>query len=102
VIIRFGTNKLRRCYEQHREANKAWGKPIARKYVQAVDLLRQVEIVSHLAAFRQFAYEPLTGDRKGQHSLKLARRARLIFRLSDGGQALIAHIEEVDVRHYGH
>jgi proteic killer suppression protein len=102
VIIRFRSSKLCRCYEQHREAQKAWGKPIARKYVQAINLLRQVETASDLAAFRQFAYEPLREDRKGQHSLRLGERARLIFTFSDSGQAVIARIEEVDVRHYGH
>jgi len=102
VIIRFKTNKLRRCYEQHRKAQAAWGKAIARKYVQAVDLLKAVEHPSHLTAFREFAYEPLRENRKGQHSLKLGERARLIFTLSDEGQAVIARIEEVDVRHYEH
>jgi proteic killer suppression protein len=102
VIIRFRTNRLRRCYERHNEAQKAWGGRVARKYVQAVDLLKEVEHPSHLAAFRQFAYEPLTEDREGEHSLKLGRRERLIFTVSDAGAALIARIEEVSVRHYGH
>jgi len=101
VIIRFRTNKLRRCYERHREAQKAWGKAVARKYLDAVNLLRAVEHPSDLAAFRQFAYEPLTADRKGEHSLELGKRARLIFTVSDEGAALIARIEELSVRHYG-
>jgi len=102
VIIKFRTNTLRRRYERHRDAQKAWGAPIARKYVQAVDLLKEVDHPSHLAAFRQFAYEPLRDDRKGEHSLQLGRRARLIFTVSEGGAALIARIEEVSVRHYEH
>ncbi len=102
MIIRFKTGKLRRCYEQERKAQAAWGKVIARKYVQAVDLLKAVERPSHLATFREFDYEPLREDRKGQHSLTLARRARLIFTVSEGGQAVIARIEEVSITPYGH
>ena len=102
MIIRFKTNKLRGCYQQHRKAQAAWGKAIARKYVQAVDLLKAVDDPSHLAAFREFAYEPLTEDRKGQHSLKLARRTRLIFAMCEGGETLIARVEEVSTTHYDH
>jgi proteic killer suppression protein len=102
VIIRFKTNRLRRCYEEQRKAQAAWSKAIARKYVQAVDLLKAVEHPSHLTAFREFAYEPLTEDRKGQHSLKLARRTRVIFTVSETGEALIARVEEVSTTHYEH
>ena len=70
--------------------------------MQAVDLLKAVEHPSHLTAFREFAYEPLRENRKGQHSLKLGERGRLIFTLSDGGQAVIARIEEVSTTHYDH
>jgi plasmid maintenance system killer protein len=102
VIIKFRTNTLRRRYERKTDRHKAWGKAIAGKYVDAVNLLKAVEHPSHLAAFRQFAYEPLREDRKGEYSLKLGERARLIFTVSDAGTALVARIEEVDPRHYGH
>jgi HTH-type transcriptional regulator/antitoxin HigA len=65
VYIGFRTRRLERCYRERREREKAWGKIIARKYVQAVDLLKAVDHPSHLGAFPQFDYEPLTQDRIG-------------------------------------
>lgn len=45
-------------------------------------------------------YEALAGDRKGQHSLKLGYRERLIFTVHAGPEGLGARIEEVSIGHY--
>lgn len=102
MYIEFKTTKLERCYLKRRDREKAWGRAVARKYVQAVNLLKAVTHPSHLGAFPQFDYEPLRQDRRGQHSLELGRRAHLIFTVHEGDDALIARIEEVNTTHYGH
>jgi len=93
---------LQKCYEERRAAQSAWGEDVARKYVQAVNLLKAVDHPSHLKTYPQFDYESLTGNREGEHSLKLGYRERLIFTVRKGGDALIARIEEVSTTHYGH
>ena len=102
MYIEFRTKKLEKCYKEGRKAEKEWGRTIAHKYVIAVNLIKAVNHPSDLAEFPQFNYEPLRRDRKGQHSLKLGRRARLIFTVRRGGKARIARIEEVSKTHYEH
>lgn len=102
MYIEFRTRRLERCYLERREREAAWGKPVARKYVQAVNHLKAVDHPSHLGDFPQFDYAPLTGDRKGRHSLTIAYRVRLIFTVRRGRDALTARIEEVSKTHYGH
>ena len=102
MYIEFKTGRLEKCYEERRKAEAEWGRTIASKYVQAVNLLKAVNHPSDLAAFSQFNYKRLRGDRKGQHSLKLGRRARLIFTVQRSGGVRIARIEEVSTTHYEH
>ena len=102
MYIEFRTKKLERCYLERKEREKAWGRAVAQKYIAAVDLLKAVDQPSHLAAFPQYRYEPLTQDRKGQHSLTLGHRVRLIFTVRKGSDAQIARIEEVSTTHYDH
>ena len=102
MYIKFKTTRLKRCYLERRDREKAWGRAVARKYVQAIDALKAVHHPSHLGTVLQLDYEPLTQDRKGEHSVELGRRAHLIFTVHEGGDALIARIEEVNTTHYGH
>jgi len=102
VYIEFKTRRLEKCYRERRKREAAWGETVARKYVQAVNLLKAVTHPSHLGAFPQFDYEPLTGGRKGQHSVKLGHRERLIFTVRKSKDALIARMEEVSTTHYDH
>ena len=102
MYIEFRTRKLEKCYLEHRKRERAWGRAVARKYVEAVNLLKAVDHPSELGAFPQFDYEPLTADRKGQHSLKLAYRVRLIFTVRESRGTLTARIKEVSTTHYDH
>ncbi len=102
MYIEFRTRKLEKCFLERREREKAWTSAVARRCVEAVNLLRAVEHPSHLGAFPQFAYEPLTQNRRGQHSLKLGDRVRLIFTVQKGSEVLVARIEEVSKTHYDH
>lgn len=102
MYIEFGSRRLERCYLERREAEAAWGKATARKYIRAVDLLKAADQPSDLGTFASFNYHPLTGDRKGQHAMELGRRERLIFTARQEGDILTARIEEVSTTHYEH
>jgi proteic killer suppression protein len=102
VYIEFKTRKLDKCFLERKEREKAWGKPIARKYVEAVNLLKVVKHPSDLRQFRSFNYHPLTGDRKEEHAMDLGKRERLIFTVREDNKALIARVEEVSTTHYVH
>ena len=102
MYIEFRTSKLKKCYLEQRTREQTWKGVVPGKYVEAVNLLKAVDRPSDLSAFREFEYEELKRDRKGEHSLKLGRRERLIFTVCKGGDVLIARIEEVSTTHYDH
>jgi plasmid maintenance system killer protein len=102
VYIKFRNRKLEKCYLEQRIRERMWKGIVPRNYVRAIDLLKAVKHPSDLKAFRNFNYEPLIGDRKGQHSLAIGHRERLIFTVLTGGEVLIARIEEVSTTHYDH
>ncbi|NIM07005.1 MAG: plasmid maintenance system killer [Armatimonadetes bacterium] len=98
----FKTSKLEKCYRKPRKAEAAWGKAVAQKYIQAVNLLRAVDRPSDLRGFRLFNYHQLKADRKGQCALKLGERVRLIFTVCEKQGLVTVRIEEVNTTHYDH
>jgi len=97
--IRFRTNTLRRQYEKVEEANRAYGRDVARKYIQRVNIIKCSRNLHELRLQRTLRCHELKGDRRGQWSMRLTVRWRLIFTVE--GEALeIARIEEVS-KHYG-
>ena len=97
--VTFRTTKLRKCYEGQAAAQRAWGVAVARAYVRCIEILKAVETLQAVAAFRHLRLHPLTGDRKGQYAVTLHDRWRLIFTVH-GTPPNRVHIEEVTI-HYG-
>ncbi|RKX38644.1 MAG: plasmid maintenance system killer [Verrucomicrobia bacterium] len=96
--ISFKTRKLQREYEDQRKAVKSYGEPIARKYVQRVNLLKTARNLDEVKTLPGLNCHPLKGARDGQWAVKLSGFYRLIFTVS--GEALdLARIEEVS-KHY--
>jgi proteic killer suppression protein len=96
--ISFKTTRLQKEYEDQRKAVKSYGEPIARKYIQRVNLLKQARDLDEVKTLPGLDCHPLKGDRKGQWAVKLSGFYRLIFTVS--GNALnLARIEEVS-KHY--
>ena len=96
--IRFRTSLLRKSFEDYALAERKYGDTVARKYIQRVTLLKQARNLAEVMAVRSIRCHPLKGSRKGQYSVSLDFRYRLIFTVS--GDALeIAWIEEVS-KHY--
>jgi len=90
--VRFRRRRLARCFEQSAEAVRVWGPEVGRRYVMRVTALVEAEQVSDLYAIRSFDLHPLTGDRRGQHAIRLNGQMRLIVTF-DGDRSVM--IEEV-------
>ena len=96
--VRFKTNKLQKQYENSKEAIKAYGLDVAKKYIQRVGILKSAKSFDDLSKIPQLRFHPLTGDRKGEFAISLTGFYRLII-TNDGDTFDIAKIEEVS-KHY--
>ncbi|PIU26291.1 MAG: plasmid maintenance system killer [Candidatus Aquicultor secundus] len=96
--VEFKTNRLKKCYENHREAVRKYGKVVGLNYIACIDLIYSVNDVNELYAFPQYYFHPLREDREGQYALELTGRMRLIVTLK-GDELQIVRIEEVS-KHY--
>lgn len=96
--IRFRTRKLKKQYTNHREAEKAYGKDIARRYIKRVNIIKEATDIEELKQLPKLKCHELKGSRKGHWSIKLTGFYRLIFTL-EGKYMEIARIKEVS-KHY--
>lgn len=96
--VRFKTNKLQKQYENSKDAIKAYGVDVAKKYINRVNLLKSAKSFEDLSKIPQLKFHPLTGDRKGEFAISLTGFYRLII-TNDGDTFDIAKIEEVS-KHY--
>lgn len=96
--IRFKTKKLQKQYENLKEAKKAYGNDVAKKYIQRINILKSAKSFDDLNKILQLKLHPLTGNRQGEFAIALTGFYRLIV-TNDGGIFDIAKIEEVS-KHY--
>ena len=96
---RFRTRKLEKQYRSHREAEKAYGRIVARKFIQRIEIIKLVRDIDELKGMPGLRCHVLKGGRKSQWAVNLAGFYRLIFTL-EGEYLEIARIEEVS-KHYG-
>jgi proteic killer suppression protein len=89
---------LQRQYENSSEAVKSFGKSVATKFIQRINIIKTVRNIDELIQMHTLRCHPLKGNRDGQWALKLTGFTRLIFTL-EGDQLEIACIEEVS-KHY--
>ena len=97
--IRFRTPKLRLQYEDFREAEKAYGQNVARKYIERIILIKHARDMEELVRLPGLRCHRLKGNRKAQWAVNLTRFYRLIFTLV-GKQLEVVQIEKVS-KHYG-
>jgi len=97
--VRFRNNKLQKQYEKSAEAEKAYGKQVARKFIMRVNTLKSAKDFNELFSLPGWDFHPLKGNRKGEYAIKLTGFWRLII-TNDGDTFDIAKIEEVS-DHYG-
>jgi proteic killer suppression protein len=94
--VDFRTRKLKRRYQQSDEAVRAWGAKVGRKYIERINIIKQVKSIEDLASLPALHFHELKGERAGQYAINLTEYDRLIVRVE--GQVVI--IEEVG-GHYG-
>jgi proteic killer suppression protein len=97
--VTFRTRKLQREYEHSKKAIQAYGRAVARRYIERIDIIKSATDVKQLEGLPAIDCHPLKGDRKGEWSITLIGRVRLIFTLQ-GENLEIARIKEVS-KHYG-
>lgn len=97
--IRFRTRKLRREYQDYQEAERSYGAQVARRYIERVNIIKQVRDIEELKLLPGLRCHELKGDRRGQWAVNLTGFYRLILSL-EGDLLEIARIDEVS-KHYG-
>ena len=97
--IRFKTKKLEKQYLNSKEATKAYGQQVAKRYILRINIIKKAKCFDDLYAIPSLKFHPLEGNRKGEFAVKLTGFYRLII-TNDGETFDIARIEEVS-KHYG-
>lgn len=96
--IRFRTRKLEKQYRSHKEAEKAYGRDVARKYISRINIIKRTRSINELQELPGLRCHSLKGNRKGQWAVNLTGFYRLMFTL-EGSDLEIVCIEEVS-KHY--
>lgn len=96
--VTFATAKLQRCYESMRAAERAWGREVAVRYADRIELMIGVEGFHRLFELAALRLHPLKGERAGEYAMTLSGRWRLIVEPSGDGRS--ATVSEVS-HHYG-
>lgn len=99
MVVRFATSRLERCYHEIRLAQREWGQKVGRTYIQRINTLWAAKDGRDLFALRALEMHPLKGERRGQHSICLGDRERLIVAFEDDAWTIV-RVEEVS-KHYG-
>ena len=96
--IKFKTKKLQKQYENSKDAFKAYGEKVGKKYIQRITILKSAKSFDDLYKIPQLKFHPLTGNRNGEFAISLTGFYRLII-TNDGDIFDIVKIEEVS-KHY--
>ena len=97
--VTFRTRKLEREYVHFKNAARAYGVEVARRYIERINIIKSATDIEELEHLPGIKCHPLKGDRKGKWAIKLTGYMRLIFTLH-GENLEIMRIEEVS-KHYG-
>lgn len=95
--IIFRTHQLRRCYEESARATRRWGPEVARKFITRVKQLQALANFQQAHNIRAMRLHALRGSARGELSITLTGRWRLIVTKGKGEDSVI--IEEVS-NHY--
>lgn len=76
--VQFAGSQLARRYDVSRDAVRAWGPDVARRYIQRINQIMAAPNVSALSSLTSARFHPLKGTRRGEYALDLHGRWRLI------------------------
>ena len=101
--INFNETYLRDLYVEGKADKKHRFQPqVIRKYIQVIDLMREVPNILYLFKYNSLNYERLTGDKEGISSVRVNSQYRIEFEeeIVDGEMvATICNITELS-NHY--
>lgn len=95
--VSFRTNRLQRNYEESARAIRQWGPDVGRKYITRINALYAVRNFQEVYNIRAMRLHPLKGSKRGELSIYLTGRWRLI--VTKGHTEESVTIEEVS-NHY--
>lgn len=89
MLVKFRTRQLERRFERSKEAERAWGAVVGRKYVQRILLLQSAETLGDLMSARSLRCHPLKGKRAGTYGVNLTGSMRLIVRFENTDESVV-------------
>ena len=92
--IEFSTNRLREASLSLSEADRLFGIPISRKYIQRLAIIRASDKFTDLFGLRALRLHPLKGDRAGSHAVTLSGNYRLIIEKISEENVRIVGVED--------
>ncbi len=92
--IDFATRRLARAGLSSLEADRLFGTPVGRKYIQRMAVLRATERFSDLFEHRALRLHRLKGDRAGQFSITLTGNYRLIVERVAEDKVRVVDVED--------
>ncbi len=95
--VKFRTRQLRQCCEESTRAIRQWGPEVGRKFITRIKQLQAIASVQEAYNIKAMGLHPLKGSRKGELSITLTGRWRLIVTKGESEDSVV--IEEVS-NHY--
>lgn len=71
---------------------REWGPVTGQRYIDRVETLETAERVEHLYEIRSLNLHPLTGNRRGQHSLRLTGRMRMVVTIENERTIIVEEV----------
>jgi toxin HigB-1 len=94
VEIEFSSNRLSIASLTISEANRLFGVPVGRKYIQRIAVLRAADKFSELYGYQALRLHPLKGNMKGQYAISLTGNYRLIIEMIEEDRVRITNVED--------
>lgn len=98
MLVTFRTNRLEKCSEDPELASRTWPIGVATNYINSVLTIRAARNIHDLYRIRSLRLGRKRGDRRGQFTIRLSNRWRLVLKFNDAGDH--ATVWEV-TNHYG-
>lgn len=89
--IEFNSRHLERCYDDFSAAVRAWGQPVAKRYIDRIETIRTAATFWELYNYRALRCHPLHGADAGKFAITLIGHYRLIVIRGDAPDHLIIH-----------
>ena len=92
--LEFASNRLNSAIQSLSEANRLFGLPIGRKYIQRLAVLRAVDRFAQLYGHRALRLHALKGNRAGQYAMTLTGNYRLIIEMVEEDMVRVMNVED--------